>query len=255
MSDDTGISKVLDVHMEAAARARAAYKRKKLVVIPSQCGTCPLDSTRMKLCLFAGDDDCKHTATLGTRARMKDKLARLRAGKVPNKFWPEIEKIDSCEALVAVRRVLAGEASIAVLLGSTGVGKSLCGALAVAERGGIFAAASGLAGSEERVDPILQPILEASLVVLDDVGRARSATPAAIERTEDVLCTRFDRKLPTIVTANLLPWKQAESDPPGFWDLFGGAHGRIADRLGGVNLVTLCSEASRRRAPELWDRT
>jgi hypothetical protein len=250
MSEPQRVSEPLSEILASARHAHDVYKRKKLSVIPAECGDCLIDSPKMGRCLFSGDDDCKHTAVLKSRALAKDRTARMRAGKVPKKFWPEVESIDACEALNAVRRLLAGEQSIAILLGGPGAGKSLCSSLAVAERGGLFAPASGLAGSEERVDALQKALVEAPLAVLDDVGRARSATPAAIERTEDLICIRYDSGLPTILTANLIPFRSNESEPPGFWDIFGGAHGRIADRLGGIDSVTICPERSRRRRSE-----
>lgn len=249
MSETTHIGEMLVGSIEAVRTLHDAYLRRKAAVIPQLCGPCAFDSAGMRACLFSGDEECKHAAGLAARSRLRDRLSRMSAGGVPRKFWDEVDKVESCEALNAIRRLLSGQTSIAILLGTTGAGKSLCSGYAIAERGGVFAPASGLAGSEERVDVLLGAVQSAPLAALDDVGRARSATPAAIERTEDVICNRYDRGLPTILTANLLPWRSSETSPPGFWDLFGGEHGRIADRLGGTDRVTICTERSRRRNP------
>lgn len=238
--------------LEAHRGAHDAYLRRKALVIPSMCGGCAMDSQRMKGCSFSADDACKHTAALDARARARDRQARLKSAGVPGKFWSEIERIESCEALNAVRRVLSGETGIAVMLGTTGSGKSLVGGFAIAERGGVFAHASGLSGSEEKVEVLLRALHEAPLIILDDVGRGRGATPAAIERSEDLICNRYDRGLASLVNGNLLPWRANENAPMGFWDLFGGEHGRIADRLGGTDRVTICTERSRRRDPKHW---
>jgi len=238
--------------VEAVASAREAYRTAKLRVLTTDCAGCSIDSVTMRLCRFGADEACKHTAHLARRAAVADRLARMRHGGVPDEFWPVLEagSIDPGYAsIAAVRRLLAGEVRVAVLLGTPGSGKSLAGALAVAERGGIFSPASALAACGNRsrhgdkAADLLERLYVSPMVVLDDVGSGQSATREAVNATEDVMRVRFDNRLPTVVTSNLLP--------DAFWNLFGGQEGRVASRIGGADRLVFCTEGDRRN-PAHW---
>lgn len=241
--------------VEAVASAHEAFKLAKLRVLASDCAGCGLDSATMRFCRFNSDEECKHLSILAHRAAMASRLARMKHGGVPEDFWPVVagDRIAPGYASVAaVRRLLADEMRVAILLGTPGAGKSLAGALAVAERGGVFSPGSALAtcGQKSRhgdkANDLLERLYVSPMVVLDDVGSGQSATPGAVNATEDVLRVRYDNRLPTVVTSNLLP--------EAFWSLFGGECGRVASRIGGANKLVFCTEPDRRNPRPFSER-
>jgi len=244
MSDFESVGHTVGVVMDSVKAARDAYAKARLRVIPVLCGDCGVDSPQMRSCHFSADPECKHKPLLDRRVHAKSQLARCRAAKVPAKYHDEVLSIDPCAALHAVRGVLSGAAQAAVLLGNPGSGKTLCAAYALAERGGLFCPASSLDVLSAETANLIERLCAEPMAVLDDVGRGRSATILALDRTEDILCRRFDAGLPTIVTANVTR--------PEFWGLHAVGGGRVLDRIGEKS-ITLCREASRRQ-PEIDHR-
>jgi hypothetical protein len=238
MSNPVPIADTVSEVLRSIKDAKGAYDRLRLKVIPAECETCSIDSEKQVSCSFSGDPECQHLPMLERRRRMAGMVARCRAAKVPGKYIEELDRIDPCAARQAVRRVLDGNAMSAVLLGTPGSGKTLSACRALAERGGLFIPASSLDVLSVETANTIERLCIESMVVLDDVGRGRSATVLSLDRTEDVLCRRYDAGLPTIITANLTRGE--------FWGLHAIGGGRVQDRLG-EDSVTLCREASRRQ--------
>lgn len=238
MSEPQRISETIGPVMEAIRTAKEAYGRLKLKTIPAECPTCWLDSPKQRACSFIEDPECQHLPALERRRRMQGMVARCKAAKVPAKYLDELDRVDHCAAKAAVRRVLDGHAQAAVLLGTPGSGKTLSACLAIAERGGLFCPASSLDVLSVDTANLIERLCSDPMVVLDDVGRGRSATVLSLDRTEDVLCRRYDAGLPTIVTANVTRGE--------FWGLHAIGGGRVQDRIG-EDAITLCREASRRQ--------
>jgi|GEM_PF-5376797 len=240
MSDPSLASELIAPVMIQIRALHEAWKVRRLRVFAEECGTCALDSVAQRTCQFVLDDGCKYRGELASRNTQRGREARCKSAKVPGKYWGEVGSIEHCSALVSVRAVLDGRSLGAVLLGTPGSGKSLCASFALAERGGIFASASQLDVLSAEVAGLIERLCETPMAVLDDVGRGRSATVLALDRTEDVLCRRYDAGLPTIVTANL-----TRAD---FWALHAIGGGRVIDRLG-EDAITLCREPSKRNRP------
>lgn len=206
-------------------KARAAWERKRATVIESDCPPCQVDSARARVCVFRGQEICKHAPELDRRGRAKTLEANLRHSKAPNRHWPAIlsGNYEARAAVAAARRMVADEGKLAIFAGGPGAGKTFGLSVALAERGGWFQTAAGLDPFGKEVNELLDHCAEVSLLGLDDAGAGRSVSDVARARFEQLVCLRWDRGLPTIVTTNLL-----QSD---FWPLYGGPLGRVADRL------------------------
>lgn len=237
MSEFEPVGGLVGEVLRSVESAREAYLRKRLRVIPTLCVECPIDSPQMRTCSFSTDSECKHRPTLDLRQRANGHAARCKAAKVPPKYHAEVSAIEACSALSAVHQVLAGELQAAILLGTVGSGKTLCASFALAERGGLFCPASSLDVLSAEASALTERLCSEPMVVLDDVGRGRSATVMALDRTEEILCRRSDGGLPTIVTANLTR--------PEFWKLHAIGSGRVKDRIGEQAIIP-CREPSRR---------
>lgn len=238
MREPTPVAETIGPVMASIRSAKEAYDRLRLKVIPADCEACRLNSSCQVSCHFSGDPECQHAPALERRRRMASMVARCRAAKVPGKYLDELDRVEACEARKAVRGVLNSERMAAVLLGTPGSGKTLSACLALAERGGLFIPASSLDVLSVETANTIERLCSEPMVVLDDVGRGRSATILSLDRTEDVLCRRYDAGLPTIVTANLTRGE--------FWGLHAIGGGRVKDRLG-EDSISLCREASRRQ--------
>lgn len=206
--------------------ARAAWERRRLSVLESECPDCEVDSARARVCTFRGQDVCRFAAEIQHRGRVKTLEANLRHAHAPQAFWPAIlaGDVGQTSAVGAARRIVAGEGRLAVFAGGPGQGKSFGAAVALAERGGWFQPASGLDPFGKEANELLAHCARVGLLVLDDAGAGRSNSDVAKQRLEQLVRERWDDDLPTIVTTNLT--KET------FWPLYGGPLGRIADRLG-----------------------
>lgn len=227
------------------SRAREAWQRRKLSVLESDCPDCQVDSAAARVCSFRGQEFCRHVAELGRRGRLRTLEANMRRGKVPEDLWKPIVRGDFEHrvATAAARRIVAEEGKLAILAGGAGAGKSFGLALTIAERGGWFQSASDLDPFGAAVNELLEHCGEVSLLGLDDVGAGRSISDTARARVEQLVCMRWDRGLPTVITTNLTR--------SNFWPLYGGPMGRIADRVNSdpVGWVT-CLEDSKRHNPQ-----
>lgn len=245
----TPISEIL----QGLGDARAAWERRRLAVIESDCPPCRVDSAKAKVCAFRGHDFCAHKPELERRARTSILARNLLVGKVPQgprdheglNYWDRIlqGKFGTNSAVAAARRIVADEGRLAIFSGNAGAGKSLGMALALAERGGFFVSAAALDPFGKEANVLLDHCGEVPLLGLDDAGAGRSASDVARARLEQLACQRWDAGRPTIITTNCT---QAE-----FWPLYGGHLGRLADRLSSDPIGWVqCLEESHRTAPE-----
>jgi hypothetical protein len=213
--------------LEGVERMRAAWGRRKLAVLESECPECAIDTQAALSCSFRGQEGvCKYTAEIARRGRAKILGLNLARGKVPKDLWAPIlgGTVDaSTAAVAAAKRIIAGEGQLAIISGGPGQGKSFGLALAIAERGGWFVHAASFDPFGKDVNELLQHCLEVPLLGLDDLAAGRSISDIARQRAEQILCSRWDAGLPTLATTNL----QKEQ----FWPLYGGHLGRVADRL------------------------
>lgn len=226
------------------AEARAAWERRRASVLESDCPECEVDSARAKVCWFRGQECCKYASELQRRGRVKTLETNLRVAHAPEDLWGRIleGRFENRAAIAAARRIVADEGKLAIFAGGPGAGKTLGLALALAERGGWFQSASGLDPFGKETNELLEHCADVSLLGLDDAGAGRSISDVARARFEQLVCARWDRGLPTIVTTNLTR--------PQFWPLYGGPLGRVADRLSSdpVGWVS-CLEDGRRKVP------
>jgi hypothetical protein len=235
------------------ADAKAAQARAWGRVLESDCPTCSPGSRKFELCHFQGMPQCRLKAASDLAALRRQREQRMEVGKVPSELRRRIllDQLDTSYASVqTARRIMAKKRSLTVLAGPAGNLKSSAAGLVVADCGGLFLLCSALAEYGAETSRLVNHAHVASVLVLDDFGRGRSANRAAIEHVEELICGRWDAGLTTIVTCNLLEEK-SDSDPrPGFYDLLGGRAGRVADRLHDPSNSTgwvWCVEESKRK--------
>ena len=116
---------------------------------------------------------------------------------------------------------------ILVLSGAVGVGKSVAAARYALDTGARWAQATAL-GQEEysRAARLVQRLIKAPCLVLDEVGGPGSTTPAAIARVSEVLVQRHAAGRPVVVTTNL------DIDEIGMaYDGVRSDESRLADRI------------------------
>lgn len=132
------------------------------------------------------------------------------------------------------RVALVGDESLLVLAGPPGVGKSLAAAVPLERNTGVYVTAPDLA----QLDGPAEKCKSVDWLVIDDLGTEHVGGGGfAISRLVGVIVARFEERLPTIVTTNLVR--------PDFTSRYGD---RIEDRLhGGGRYVALVGESLRRR--------
>ena len=206
-------------------RAEAGWRRKKLAVQESDCPNCTVDAPAARACAFRGQDFCSHAPELRRRGRVVTLTANMSKGKVPPPYWKPIStgNFRESSATAAARRIIAEEGKLAILAGIPGNGKTFGLGLAIAEKGGLFCLASDLDPFGKETNDLVDACMEAPTLCLDDAAAGRSASDVARARIELILCARWDAGKSSMVSSN-----QARST---FWPLYGGALGRVADRL------------------------
>lgn len=115
-----------------------------------------------------------------------------------------------------------------VLSGETGCGKSLAGAWAIAQAGGLWLKARAL----ERVRFDLDEAIAAPLLVLDEVGGERlTRSRLAVDRVAELLEERHQARRRTILTTNLRRRRHHADDDPQFVERYGArVDSRLRDR-------------------------
>jgi hypothetical protein len=233
----------------SVASARAAWERKRLAVIESDCPGCRFDAPRAMACAFRGHDFCAHVGAIAEAGARRAREANLRRSNAPAEYWRAIiaGRYDDSAAVAAARRIAAREGKLAIFAGGVGGGKSFGMSLALAERGGFFTGAGSLDPFGPDANELLEHCAVVPLLALDDAGAGRSISDVARQRTEQLICQRWDAGLATIVSTNLTR--------AAFWPLYGGALGRVADRLNAdpVGWVS-CLEISRRNPSPFSER-
>lgn len=133
-----------------------------------------------------------------------------------------------------------------LMSGVAGTGKtglSICAYKAMVDKGihSTFARTPLLLQQEkETFDPkspsVVGPLSNVEFLVLDDIGAERG-TEWAVTTLRDLLITRYDRKLRTVITTNLTS------------EEFAKCYGeRLADRLGEVAVLMVMTNKSLRQA-------
>jgi hypothetical protein len=248
---DAATALMADVLMAQVRAAHDAAKARRLRIVAQDCPGCTLPMR--PTCFIRGTEDCKLTPQLEDQAKVRNRADNLLRCDIPRKHWaPLTGAIEpGYNSVAQVRRLLAGEGKLLVLAGTPGNGKSLAAALAVAERGGWFCIAArldGFMGGKDSVDGRMERARATRLLALDDVGRGSGGTKIALQRIEELICARWDNEQPTIVTFN---FSIEATNREGFAALFGGAEGRVLDRLTDKSEPIgwqECLEDSRRRA-------
>jgi DNA replication protein DnaC len=172
--------------------------------------------------------------------------AHLKAAGVPARC---IETIGAGalknEAVEGVRLFLASKAASMLLSGRVGCGKSTAAALALMGGGGVFvrateAARLSLFDSNDRARG--REMAAARVLVLDDLG-TEILHDGWRSQFDDLLDERYGAMRKTILTTNLPPASEKETNPPSFKARYGA---RIADRIRQDGHIVVCSESSMR---------
>ena len=165
---------------------------------------------------------------------LPDRLAALVAGP---------GGVRSTEATQATDAWLDSEATFLVLGGGVGVGKTVAGAHAIAQRGGIFRKASQVTRMSQYDAEAWERLYSARLLVVDDLG----AEPLdqggwGLSALLDLFDRRYDERARTLITTNLgLDAFRARYSPDG---------GRFMDRLREAGRWINLAGSSLRRSPE-----
>jgi hypothetical protein len=122
---------------------------------------------------------------------------------VPPRLWGHAQNPKETEAVIAVRRLLAGEGVLLVLSGIPGCGKSSGAAFALAGNSGIWVHAPDLARPPLDGDSGDDRMRSCGLQVRDDVGTEHSPSGYAGSRICGVLEHRESHMRPSILTTNL----------------------------------------------------
>lgn len=178
------------------------------------------------------------------RARQAQERVREAHG-IPRRIWHLIDNpaaLDDTAALEAVRAFLSSGKTFLVLAGGVGPGKTVAGAWASEQRGGLFVKAIDLVRTgtydEERWDELRG----ARLLTIDDLGtEPRDEKGWAAANFEALIDHRYDWIRPTILTTNLP------------FDAFRTRYltadgGRLNDRFREVGEFVELTDASRRKA-------
>jgi DNA replication protein DnaC len=161
--------------------------------------------------------------------------ARIAREVVANRGVPEIHLRHvydadpvNCDALNAVRTLVGGQSLFLVLTGGVGTRKSGSAAWALTQRSGLFISANELArcarSNDEESRATWRSLRRLDLAVIDDVG---SEYDSDWFRSvfNDVVNTRYEACLKTIITCNLEP------------DVFKKRYGdRVLDRIRGTGI-------------------
>lgn len=237
-------------HVLATAHDRAAKRAADLAALP--CGACAPRSTVERTCAFRLDDACKHRQRDEAERRADEerqrRVRRLTAAGIVPGDDPALglvirNQLEPRRATRAVETALERDGLRWLLLsGPPGVGKTLAGLLAVAQRGGLVVSAHDLASPRPleswasagvRRPPgawTLADAAGAAVLLVDDLGQERSSDFAATQ-VEAAICSReYGGRLLTILTSNAGP------------DVLGERYGeRFASRISGAKgLVVLC---------------
>jgi DNA replication protein DnaC len=142
----------------------------------------------------AGYAVLRHEEQLRTLG-LPDRLAALVAGP---------EGVNPTEAIQAVESWLDGEVTFLVLGGGVGVGKTVAGAHAIAQRGGLFRKASQITRMSQYDSEAWERLYSARLLVVDDLG----AEPLdqggwGLSALLDLFDRRYDERARTLITTNL----------------------------------------------------
>ena len=186
----------------------------------------------------------RHDAWEAERKRQERDRRRESHG-IPKRLWRLIDDpsaLDDSEALEAARAFLASGRTFLVLAGGVGPGKTVAGAWAAEQRGGIFVKAIDLVRvgtyDEERWDELRS----ARLLTIDDMGtEPRDEKGWAAANFESLIDHRYDWERPTVLTTNLP------------FDAFRARYlttdgGRLMDRLKECGEFVEITEGSRRRS-------
>lgn len=155
-------------------------------------------------------------AVYGTTETHRERQER---GDVPERYLSETfdtfmtRYAEDSEKLGKVKKFasLKTHDHVLMLLGPNGTGKTHLGSAIIGETGGRYVNACTLTveyesaadfNAESRRDEIINGLVGAKMLVIDEIGRAeKSETEAYL--LETVLCGRYDRKLPSVIISNM----------------------------------------------------
>ena len=144
---------------------------------------------------------------------LPERLAGILAGQV-----------DETPAIAAVREWLGTGKTFLVLGGSVGVGKTVAGAWALVERGGLFRKASQITRMSQFDTEAWERLYRVGLLVVDDLGtEPHDQGGWGLAALLDLFDRRYDYRARTILTVNV--------SLDTFRERYGKDGGRFLDRL------------------------
>lgn len=250
-------------HAQFARRIRENQEKRWLEILAERCPRCELGSETQRACWGRGMERCKLREEIEVHQKLVELRQACERANVPNGFralmledyritLEDYRRPLTCglparpidHECAAFNAIFDEEPwRLQILSGPPGSGKSLAAAHYVARMfggGGLFLHAPRLNVYSDEITGLMEAALEAPALALDDVGSGGSTKEVAAQRIEELICTRWDEDLDTIVTTNLVEDR--------FWELYGGRDGRIADRVySDEGRWVYCLEQSRRR--------
>lgn len=173
--------------------------------------------------LLQDELDRRHSRRLERRYRLSGLDERASLAEFDWGYNPKIPK-RTCFELQTLKFIAEGDS--AILIGPPGTGKShvakaiaysaLRAGLRVvyAEAGELLASLVQAAASPPNLHKLMQPIIEADLLVLDDLFLARQRTPDTADALQALLHKRYKLRRSTLITSNriIADWGQYLGD-------------------------------------------
>jgi len=154
--------------------------------------------------------------------KSRERIVELYGARIPAKAVDAFlsGQVADTEAVLAVRSWLASDKAYCILIGGTGVGKTMASLVALGEVGGVFVRSPDLGPAIEPWKADLERGVqsfdagEPSLVVLDDLGVERREDTRWVTSFDELIDARqgrrFGKQLRTLITSNLTPEDIAE---------------------------------------------